>query len=1746
LEPLEDRALLAAVITVNSVLDSDARDAFLTLREAISVSNRTLAVGTLTAQEQAQVVGTPAANDTDTIGFNIPGTGVRTITLDANLPAITDAVVIDGYTQAGAKANTNAVNSGLGLNTVLTVEIDGAGRSFDGLRVEGTGTTIRGLVINDCHFGVTFVEVGNTLEGSFIGTNASGTAGVPSDYGVFATANTTIGGTTPAARNLISGNGADGIILINIDGGLIQGNLLGTDITGTAKVSNGVLSGGAGVHVNGTNVTIGGTAPGARNVISGNSFGVLLNGTISPSTNNIVQGNYIGTSVSGTADLGNDSFGVQIAGATNSTIGGTVAGAGNVIAFNATGVRVADDSATGNTILGNSIFKNVGLGIDLGFPGATPNDLTPTPDADSGPNRLQNFPQISSAVLNGSLLTIQFTVPTATANATYPIRVEFFKADADGQEGQIYLGSDSYFPNDVGLTRTRTFNPPVPFSGNDKIVATATDSALPTGNTSEFTPAIAVQAPAACSFVVTTTADSGIGSLRDALGCANITAGTDTISFNIPATDSRHIYYQNDNVAGQVSLTKIAATTAADDTTIADIDPDWAHSWFSIQPTGPWPAITAAGGSVIIDGYTQTGASANTLTDTSNAVLRIEIDGINPPHSTTGRIDIEAGGSTIRGLVLNRQPGGTTAIYLGSNGGNTIAGNFIGTDVSGTLNRANNQGIQVSSDGNTIGGVTPAARNVISNNVTGVEIDGNNNVVAGNLIGLDRRGLNNLQSFSSGVYVKTGTGNMIGGTAAAARNVIVARSYGIRIFSDSNFVQGNFIGTDVTGNAGLVVSAIAYGIIVEGANNRIGGTAAGARNVISGNDTGIRLSKALNSIVEGNYIGTNAAGTAAIGNKTVGIEIVNDSDGTVIGGTAIGAGNLISGNGVGVQVGVALNEFLSGIVASIQGNLIGTDVTGTLALGNLSDGIQVGKFAESITIGGSASAAGNIISGNQGNGIAITTSGHKILGNFIGTQIDGKSALGNGASGILIQASNTVIGGAGASERNTIAFNVLNGVAVSSAGAGNGNSILANFIYSNGAIGIDLADDGPTANDLVPTPDADDGANHLQNFPEMSSVLLVSGQTIAVSYAVPSLATNSTYPLRVEFFKADSRGDQGQTFLGFNTYRAADAGETKTAIFTAAATLLLGDKIVATATDAVGNTSEFSSNIEVRCYTIVTTTADSGFGSLRDAITCANRMTGPDTITFSIPGAGVQTISPTTNFPAITDAVIIDGYTQFGASPNTLQIGDNAKLMIELNGEKTHAGGALLEIAGNNSTLRGLVINRKAEGFGVVVNGLDNIIEGNFIGLNAAGTAAFTTPSVSEDIGLFLDGANNTTVGGTTPAARNLIAAAGESIGVLGNNNVVLGNYINVDASGSVPLYKDFQNVGVDVLASDNLVADNVISGHWIGILLTSSSNTVQGNLIGTDATGTMNLGNWGPGIRIQFHGSDNLIGGLIDGDGNTIAYNSSGIEIYSDGIQNSILRNVFRSNEDLAIDLGLDGATPNDLSPSADADTGPNNLQNFPEISYVTRNGGQLKLTYRVPSATENSKYPIRVELFRSEADGQGQVYLGFDTFTEADFLAGGKTTTLNVAAPAVGQKIVATATDSLATGEPANTSEFSPPSTVASPWKNPRRRWDVNDDTHVVAGDVIAVVNYINAKGSGPVPNDAANAKPFYDVNGDNNVAADDVLDVINYINAGLANEPEAEGEAGVSGSSLPAIDDVMALLAMEVGESATRKRR
>jgi hypothetical protein len=289
-----------------------------------------------------------------------------------------------------------------------------------------------------------------------------------------------------------------------------------------------------------------------------------------------------------------------------------------------------------------------------------------------------------------------------------------------------------------------------------------------------------------------------------------------------------------------------------------------------------------------------------------------------------------------------------------------------------------------------------------------------------------------------------------------------------------NIVEGCFIGTDATGTVDL--GNAFRGLNIASSDNLIGGTTAAARNVVSGNNnTGILITAGTTgNLVQGNFIGTNAAGTGAIGNGS-GVVTEGQSGNSAshtIGGTAPGARNIISGNnGTGIIIGGTLTGSL------VQGNFIGTDVTGTFALGNVSDGVLISFGSANNTIGGTTPGARNVISGNGANGVRSDYHPNTVQGNFIGTQENGVSPLGNGSNGVLINFFNdNAIGGSASGAGNTIAFNGGAGVQV----LGTTSPVSSNSVFANSGLGIDLGADGVTPNDPC---DGDSGANSLQNTP---------------------------------------------------------------------------------------------------------------------------------------------------------------------------------------------------------------------------------------------------------------------------------------------------------------------------------------------------------------------------------------------------------------------------------------------------------------------------------------------------------------------------------------------------------------------------------------------------------------------------------------------------------------------------------------
>jgi len=456
----------------------------------------------------------------------------------------------------------------------------------------------------------------------------------------------------------------------------------------------------------------------------------------------------------------------------------------------------------------------------------------------------------------------------------------------------------------------------------------------------------------------------------------------------------------------------------------------------------------------------------------------------------------------------------------------------------------------------------------------------------------------------------------------------------------------------------------------------------------------------------------------------------------------------------------------------------------------------------------------------------------------------------------------------------------------------------------------------------------------------------------------------------------------------------------------------------------------------------VTSVADSGAGTLRQAILDANTTAGTDTITFAIAGSGLHTISPATNLPNITEAVIIDGYSQSGASVNTLALGDNAVIQIELNGANVSSGTGLnFNATVNGGEVKGLLLTKWNNA--ILLNGAKNMtIDGNFFGTNAAGSA--TSAAAANGSAFFiLNTATGNTIGGAAAAARNLISGgttAGITLGNTGTaNNVIQNNYIGTNAAGTAAL-PNFTGISFNG-AGANTIRGNVISGSTnsasfsAGIQLenTTANTLIVGNKIGTSADGTAAIPNsYGITLLDGFSGgaNQNTIGTLAEP--NIIAFNTKAgvaLQAFTSKVsrQNSIRYNSIFSNGTLGIDLGDDGITPNDVG---DGDAGLfNDLQNFPVITSAQFGAGTVTIQGTLSSAPSSTYV---VQFFQNTAcdpsgAGEGQTFLGETTITTAASGVG----TFNVTFPGVaGGFATATATDSQ-----GNTSEFSACAAISTP---------------------------------------------------------------------------------------------------------------
>lgn len=434
-----------------------------------------------------------------------------------------------------------------------------------------------------------------------------------------------------------------------------------------------------------------------------------------------------------------------------------------------------------------------------------------------------------------------------------------------------------------------------------------------------------------------------------------------------------------------------------------------------------------------------------------------------------------------------------------------------------------------------------------------------------------------------------GAGTIIGGTTSTARNIISGNSVDGIVIDGANSqtfrsvtVQGNYIGTDINGTTAIGNGRYGVYLFQQASGVTIGGSVAGAGNLISGNVShGIVSSGGIYNTIQGNIIGLDKTGTTRIANQGHGIDLIGSSY-TTIGGTTALARNVISGNSTD---GIAIeNSTSTGNV--IHGNYIGTDINGsaTTGLGNSRYGVYFYNGATGNTLGGTSAGSGNVISGNTNYGVMVEGNSNTIQGNTIGRNIGNSSSLANSVGVYVNNVTGTQIGGSTTGAANIIAGNTNPGVVIAGTSAA-GNTILQNSIFSNGGLGIDLAADTTVqANDSL---DADTGANGLQNFPVISSaVSSPAGTTI-----VGSLNSLASTQFRIEFFSIpsgaqDTTNGEGPNYLGFINVTTDGSGNASFTEFLQNLFIAAGDRVTATATVrpsdvTFGNTSEFSANVSV-------------------------------------------------------------------------------------------------------------------------------------------------------------------------------------------------------------------------------------------------------------------------------------------------------------------------------------------------------------------------------------------------------------------------------------------------------------------------------------------------------------------------------------------------------------------------------------
>ena len=1107
------------------------------------------------------------------IGTDATGTLIKPNTINGIVVVNSDSTliknnVISGNNQNGIRLASTGTNSHITGNTIgvssndLTALRNGKhGILVDNthqVKIGGLSNSERNIISGNILNGIAIGSFNTTVSGNIIGLDKNLNIKIPNKQNGIEVGSSAAGiHIGEFGKNFIGGNLKNGIYLNNVDNVRIDNCRIGTDNNTVITALLGLGNVESGIHIKNCNGTLIGHSPDpstsvTSNLIVDNTDGILIENSI----NSIIYKNRLGAQ-----DVGNI-VGIKIKGTSTGNKIGLLSGNRNVITHNNTGILLEGSGVSDNHIKSNLIGINgIGsttAGNQIGIhikSGATNNKI-----GEDGEQSRKN--RISS-------------------NSVAGIKIE---GSGNNQIFHNLIGS----PNAIGvwvLNCSVTNNIGLPNQYNDPIISGNSTGVLidNSNNQSIQNCRIGTSVDGLIAFpntngivIQNTSASTNIGG--DALYQRNIISGNLNAGIVINNCNNNSIY-------GNIIGLDLTGNTTVSNNIGIHLNGGSTNLIGSVINGGENIISANSLAGILIEGNTS-------LTNVKNNFFGTDIT-LNAVFSGSGNTkailfnnvsstNTIGGDRTINeGNVFSNENG--ISIGLSNSSNQKIEGNIFGleNDNLSTLgNSTSSIGVYLdNSNANTIGSTNLNKENTISNMAIGIMINNSNdNIVVSNYIGTDSLGNVNIGGINGiGIRIdSTAQNNTIG-----PNNVISGNNIGVllkEVNTKNNVIKGNKIGIN---SIGLTAVPNSTGVIIsDGASdNIIGGdlTNTAERNVISGNtNMGVRLSGANtdNNSIKGNYIGANNSGNQGLSNK-IGIGIDSGAKNNTIGGLNAPDRNIIIGNmsnasnsGGGISIADAGTDN-----NTVIGNNIGIGVNNVDIIENFI-GLAIFDGAKKNTIGGSFS---NYICGSLDNGVIITGAGtdsNKFYQNFIGIKPNGDPA-GNTKNGILISgnASSNNIGIESLGNENYIGYNGEDGVRIT--GNATGNSVLGNSIHDNSGLGIDIAGNGVTTNNIGTVQNGIDMPIILQAFACDATT------NVRVAVKLTELSIGEDYIIELFSNTDPDASGYGEGRLFINRFTHTAVYSTDTVAFDIGVQTI-GASITATKTSVTnGSTSEFSFNVLV-------------------------------------------------------------------------------------------------------------------------------------------------------------------------------------------------------------------------------------------------------------------------------------------------------------------------------------------------------------------------------------------------------------------------------------------------------------------------------------------------------------------------------------------------------------------------------------